>query len=52
MPDVAAWLRDHRNHEVQISETRGALTAFIVEPFVAHAAADECYVAFQVQCQR
>ncbi len=50
--DVAAWLRDHRNREVQIGETRGALTSFIVEPFVAHAAADEYYVAIQVQCKR
>ena len=45
---MAAWLRDHRNREVQIGETRGALTSFIVEPFVAHAAEDEYYVAIQV----
>jgi hypothetical protein len=47
--DAAAWLRDHRNREVQIGETRGALTSFIVEPFVAHAAEDEYYVAIQVR---
>jgi hypothetical protein len=41
---VAAWLRDHRNREVQIGETRGALTSFFVEPFVAHAAAEDCTI--------
>ena len=44
-----AWIEARMGKEVAVDGVRGALTHFLVEPFVPHAAADECYLCIASQ---
>ena len=48
---VEAWIRERMNTLITVGDVTGILDHFIVEPFVPHDAADECYVAITSERQ-
>ncbi len=47
--EASAWIRERLNLEFTVGETRGVLTHFLLEPFVAHEESAEHYVAIRTQ---
>ena len=45
---VREWLADKMSEELEIGASKGKLTNFIIEPFVAHEPSEEFYVRYVI----
>ena len=47
--DAKAWIEERMNTEVNVGETTGTLSHFLIEPFVPHPEEDEHYLAISAR---